>query len=84
MQDMMKMYGMADMGMAGFSESSTLVLNANHALVRYILDHKDGDKTDMFCKQLYDLALISHEQLAPEAMTEFIRRSNEILMLLTK
>ena len=86
MQDMMKMYasnGMA-MGMDMFAGGETLVLNANNNLVKYILDNKDGDNTDMFCKQLYDLAMISHKPLAPEAMTEFVARSNEIMMLLAK
>lgn len=41
-----------------------------------------SENVPMFCEQLYDLALISHEQLAPEAMTKFIERSNKIMMLL--
>lgn len=84
MNDMMKMYaagGMA-MGMDMFGGGETLVLNANNELVKYILDNKDGENTDMFCKQLYDLAMISHKPLASEAMTEFVARSNEIMMLL--
>ena len=35
-------------------------------------------------EQLYDLAMISHQPLAPEKMTKFISRSNEIMMLLAK
>ncbi|MBE5927755.1 MAG: molecular chaperone HtpG [Lachnospiraceae bacterium] len=85
MQDMMKMYAMG--GMAGLDDlggGETLVLNANNNLVKYILDNGEGDKTDMFCKQLYDLAMLSHKPLAPAAMTEFVARSNEIMMLLAK
>lgn len=84
MNDMMKMYaagGMA-MGMDMFGGGETLVLNANNELVKYILDNREEDNTDMFCKQLYDLAMISHKPLASEAMTEFVARSNEIMMLL--
>lgn len=82
MQDMMKMYGMgADMFGGG---GETLVLNANNRLVQYILNNRDSEHTNMFCEQLYDLALISHKPLAPEAMTKFITRSNEIMMLLAK
>ncbi len=85
MQDMMKMYAAGGMG-AGmedmFAGGETLILNANNDLVKYILEHKDGENTDMFCKQLYDLAMISHRPLASEAMTEFVARSNEIMMLL--
>jgi molecular chaperone HtpG len=84
MQDMMKMYDMYGMGMGDFGSGETLVLNANNSLVQYLLENQEGDKTDLICKQLYDLAMISHAPLKPEAMTEFIARSNEILGLLTK
>jgi len=87
MQDMMKMYGMTGMmGMDAnmFADRMTLVLNANNPLVKYIIDNKDADNVDMFCKHLYDLALISHEPLSPEAMTAFIKRSNDILLALAE
>ena len=84
MQDMMKMYGMAGMDPSMFGTDATLVLNANHPLVKYVLEHKEGEHTALFCKQLYDLALLSNKPLNPEEMTEFIKRSNEIMMLLAK
>ena len=83
MQDMMKMYAANGMGGMGMSDmGQTLVLNANNELVQYVLQNKDGEHTEMFCKQLYDLALISHQPLEADKMTEFIQRSNEIMMLL--
>ena len=86
MQDMMKMYSMggngADMDMFGGGE--TLVLNAGNQLVQYILENKEGGHTDLFCKQLYDLAMLAHRPLPAEEMTEFVARSNEIMMLLAK
>ena len=84
MQDMMKMYGMAGMNPDMFGTNVTLVLNANHTLVQYVLEHKEGETVDLICQQLYDLALISHKQLSSEEMTKFIARSNEILLLLAK
>ena len=85
MQDMMKMYSMPGMDMGGFGgEGETLILNANHPLVQYVTDHQDGDNVEMICEQLYDLAKIQHAPLAPEAMTKFIARSNEIMMMLAK
>ena len=84
MQDMMKMYSMNGMDLGMFGGGETLVLNANNKLVQYILEHKDGEHVNLFCEQLYDLAMISHQPLAPEKMTKFISRSNEIMMLLTK
>ena len=87
MQEMMKMYAMGGMGgmdASMFGGDISLTLNANNALVTYILEHKDSEHVPMFCQQLYDLALISNQPLAPEAMTKFITRSNEIMMLLAK
>ena len=84
MQDMMKMYNMYGMDPSMFGASETLILNANNALVKYILEDNDNENVSMICEQLYDLALISHKPLEPEAMTKFIERSNEIMMLLTK
>ncbi len=84
MQDMMKMYGMAGMDPSMFGSNVTLVLNANNALVKYVLNNKDGENTNMICEQLYDLALISHKQLSPEEMTKFIERSNRIMMLIAQ
>ena len=81
MQEMMKMYGMSGMDMG---TTSTLILNANHPLVQYVVDHKDSENTSIICKQLYDLAMLAHKPLNPEEMTAFVKRSNEIMMLLTK
>lgn len=82
MQDMMKMYNMYGMDPSMFGGNETLILNVNNKLVHYILDHKNGEHVPMFCKQLYDLALLSNQPLSPEAMTAFINRSNEVMMIL--
>ena len=85
MQDMMKMYSMSGMDMGDFGrEGETLILNANHPLVQYIMEHTDGSNVEMICEQLYDLALLQHAPLEPEAMSKFVARSNDIMMLLTK
>lgn len=84
MQDMMKMYGgNMDMGMFG-GEGETLVLNAAHPLVAYLTGHEDGENAKLICEQLYDLAKLQNAPLSPEAMTKFVTRSNEIMMLLAK
>lgn len=85
MQDMMKMYAAGGMGMGAFGEDDeTLILNANHPLVQYIMENKEDKNSKMICEQLYDLALLQQAPLEPEAMTKFITRSNDIMMLLTK
>jgi molecular chaperone HtpG len=85
MQDMMKMYGMQganDPSMFGGEE--TLILNAEHPLVKFVLEHRKSQSVPVICKQLYDLAMISHKPLSQKEMEEFVKRSNEIMMLLTK
>ncbi|NLO09822.1 MAG: molecular chaperone HtpG [Clostridiales bacterium] len=84
MQDMMRMYNMSGMDTGGFGGGETLVLNANHDLVQYIITNEKSEHTPMICEQLYDLALLSHKPLEPQAMTKFIQRSNDIMMLLAK
>lgn len=85
MQDMMKMYGMSGMDPSMFGAAGeTLTLNANNALVKYIVDTPEGENTELICNQLYDLALISHTPLNPDSMTAFIERSNKILEILAK
>ena len=85
MQDMMKMYSMPGMDMGDFGkEGETLILNANHPLVQYIMDNTESENVGMICEQLYDLALLQHAPLDPESMSKFVARSNDIMMLLTK
>ena len=84
MQEMMKMYGMGGMDASMFGSQATLVLNANHLLVQFLVTNKDSENVSIICKQLYDLAMLAHKPLSPEEMTAFVKRSNDIMMLLTK
>ncbi len=85
MQDMMKMYAMPGMDMGGFgAEGETLVLNANHPLVEYVVANKEGENAQMICEQLYDLAKLQHQPLSPEEMAAFVARSNDIMLMLAK
>ncbi len=87
MQDMMKMYaagGMGGMDPNMFAADQTLTLNANNALVKYLFENKDSEHASMFAEQLYDLAMLSNQPLSADAMSKFVKRSNEIMLLLTK
>ena len=84
MQEMMKMYGMGGMDASMFGSQATLVLNANHPLVQFLVANKDSENVSIICKQLYDLAMLAHKPLSPEEMTAFVKRSNDIMMILTK
>jgi len=83
MQEMMKMYAMNGMSMGDFGmEGQTLTLNANHPLVQFVMDNEEGENVNTICEQLYDLARIQNAPLDAEAMTKFVQRSNDIMMLL--
>ena len=84
MAEMMKMYGMGGMDPSVFGSQATLILNANHPLVKFLVEHKRSKNVPVICRQLYDLAMLAHKPLSPEEMTAFVQRSNEIMMLLTK
>ena len=88
MADMMKMYAASGMGGFGLDEyakeGQTLILNAKHPLVKYIMEHEDDKNTKMVCQQLYDLAQIQNAPLSAEDMAGFVVRSNEIMLLLMK
>lgn len=68
---------------AGAQAEQTLVLNSGNRLIRLLMDIKgeEGRKDDveLICRQVYDLALMSHKTLSPDEMTRFIERSNIIL-----
>ena len=85
MADMMKMYAASGMpmGLDEFAkEGQTLVLNAKHPLVKYIMEHEEDKLTKLIGRQLYDLAQIQNAPLSPDDMAGFVVRSNEIMMML--
>ncbi len=84
MQDMMRMYGMQGLDPNMFKTETTLILNQKHPLVKHLQDDSITDENlkEMICQQLYDLAMISHSPLSPEAMTLFIERSQKLMLKL--
>ncbi len=85
MQEMSAMFGGMDMSHM-FPKEQTLVLNSSNRLVKAVIDMKDNEarKDDMklISEHIYDLAMMSHQPLEPDAMAKFIERSNEILLKL--
>ena len=82
MQEMAKNYGGFNFG-GMYGNDETLVLNRNNSLIRSLISlrEKEDRKEDvqLICEHVYDLALMSHKHLEPEAMNKFIERSNMIL-----
>lgn len=60
-------------------DNYNLVVNINHPLIRQVLDEQDGDKQKQLVHQLTDLALLSNGLLKGEALTQFIKRSVDII-----
>jgi molecular chaperone HtpG len=84
MQDMMKMYSVSGMNPDMFKTETTLLLNIKHPLVQHLIENEEASEEIryMICEQLYDLAMLSHTHLSPDAMTKFIKRSNDLLLRL--
>jgi molecular chaperone HtpG len=86
MQEMSKRFGGSFMG--SFPAEQTLVLNQNHDLIAKLGELKDRedrkDDINLICRQVYDLAMLNHKPLEPEEMSEFVKRSNLLLIRLAE
>lgn len=60
-------------------EMYNLVVNANHPLVSDILNTKTDKKKERLIKQSFDLAKLSQNLLKGEALTDFIKRSYDMI-----
>jgi len=78
MKDMSALGG-GMMGMDNLPEQYNLVVNANHPFMSRILDEKKDVKQDKIVKQAYDLALLSQNMLKGKALTEFVKRSLDLI-----
>ena len=86
MAEMQKQFAGTTMGM-NLNEEKTLVINENNPIVKKLLsvdNITEGEKAntvELLCKQIIDLALISNKELDSKGLDDFIKRSNEIMML---
>lgn len=76
-KDMEKVSG--QQGMYGGFEHYNIVVNGNHALSSRILAESDEEKRNKLVQQMIDLALLSQNILTGEKLSEFVKRSYEIL-----
>jgi len=80
MRRMKEMQQSGGNGMFGnFPDMYNLIVNANHTLVSDILNEKDEAKKEGLIKQSLDLARLAHGLLKGEALTNFIKRSYELI-----
>jgi len=78
MKDMSKLGGGMPY-MTGMPDNFNLVVNTNHPLVNNILEEEAEEKQTNLIKQLTDLALLSQNMLKGESLTQFIKRSVELI-----
>lgn len=79
MKDMEAIGGGGMMGLGGLPDTYSLIVNANHPVITKLADEKEGDKKDSIIKQLYDLARLSKNLLKGKELSEFVKRSVEII-----
>ena len=81
-EEMSKFYGNA-FGAANLPKEHTLIVNINNSIINSIVKMADDknrtEDVKVICQHVFDLAMMSHKQLEPDAMTRFIERSNMIL-----
>ncbi len=77
MKDMSKLGGMNYMG--NLPDSYMLVVNSNHPLIRKISTESQEENKEKLAKQVIDLALLSRNLLKGEKLTEFIKRSVDLI-----
>ena len=78
LNDMSAMYG--GMFPAGAQAKTTLVLNAQNDIVQKITSLPEEQKP-LVCKYVYDLAMLSNQRLSADELSEFMKRSSELLKL---
>lgn len=71
---------------AAFLEKKTFVVNTNNSLFSSILklDQKNPELAQDLTREVYELALLSQREMEPNALQEFINRSNRIMESLAK
>lgn len=76
---MKAMSEMSGMGMGNMPEMNNLVVNMNHPVQTKILRSLDEEKKGKMIKQLYDLALLSQNMLKGKSLTDFLKRSVDLV-----
>jgi molecular chaperone HtpG len=79
MKDISALGGGGMFGANSLADHYNLVVNVNNPLVGRILEENDEPARDHLVRQLFDLALLSQNLLKGEKLTEFIKRSVEII-----
>ena len=76
--DMGRLYGRSEFSMPA---RYSVVLNSRSSTIRKLAEREQDERSLLLARQLYDLAELSRQPLEAEKMTEFIRRSMEIVAI---
>lgn len=79
MKDMQQIGGGSGMFMGDMPDTFNLIANSNSPVFSQLIEEKEEKKQDAVVKQLYDLARLSQNLLKGEELTNFIKRSVEII-----
>ena len=79
MKEMSASGGGGMMGMNNLPEMYNLVVNINHELIGEILHTKTNKKRTRLISQAFDLAKLSQNLLHGEELTNFVKRSYELI-----
>ena len=79
MKEMQQTGGGGMFGMGNMPEMYNLVVNTNHELINTILNTKTEKKQQRLIKQSLDLARLSQNLLKGEELTDFIKRSFDMV-----
>jgi len=79
MRDMEALGGGGMMGLGGLPETYEMVVNTNNPLLDKVLKEKSKKKQDQLIRQMYDLARLSKNLLKGKELTDFVKRSIDII-----
>jgi len=71
--------GSGMMGLGGLPDTFELIVNTNNPLISKVLEEKDEEAQNKTIKQVYDLARLSKNLLKGKELTEFVKRSIDII-----
>lgn len=80
--DILEIYGYInpfDIYTRGKHAKSTLLVNMNNEIIKFILESNDENFTNIVINQLFDFSLLSQQSLKPDDVEQFINRSEYIL-----
>ncbi len=83
MEEMQKMYGGMNLPNMPKPEE-TLIINANNSLVNKALNAENTELKDLVCKNIVDMAKLSHNTLNGDDKAAFLERNSEIMNMLLK